>query len=523
MSISKRAIQFFLNLSGANLFSVANNRVKFSPVVSRQRTLVLVSALSLAMLSGLIGYPELVIGEGEQSLQSSDQQSVPANKTSLFDELKTFADVLSIVQQDYVKPIDNRLVVEGAIKGMLTTLDPHSSYLDPDFYKDLQVQTKGEFGGLGVEINVRDGMLVVVSPMEGSPAASAGVRPGDVIVKIDGKFTKDMALVEAVKKLRGAKGTAVVLSIARKPNSQLISIPVVRDTIQVKSIKHRFLGDGLGYVRISQFAEHTSADLRNALKELTSTAVAQNSKNGLRGIILDLRNNPGGLLNQAVEVSDLFLKDGIIVYTDGRDPLQRHNFYAHLRGTEPDYPVVVLVNGGSASAAEIVSGALQDAARAIIVGTQTFGKGSVQTIMPLANGGAVTLTTALYYTKTGRSIQVTGVKPDMVVEAREIEDAPAPSSGSSGSARGVGEPSFREGDLPGAIANPQDVEGKNPPMQSSVIEEETKSETNPIKQINKIDTASFKPIEIEKIGLPEWKDRDPQFAKAVEILQRDAR
>jgi carboxyl-terminal processing protease len=461
-------------------------------------------------------YPGLVRGDvtGKGSTETGEEQT----KSSLFDELKTFADVLSIVQQDYVKPIDNRKVVEGAIKGMLTTLDPHSGYLDPEFYRDLQVQTKGEFGGLGVEINVRDGQLVVVSPMEGSPAAAAGVRPGDVIVKIDGKFAKDMALVEAVKKLRGTKGSAVVLSISRKPGGALIDISVVRDTIQVRSIKSRYLGEGLGYVRVSQFAEHTAKDLKSALKGLQAEA-SRDGASGIRGLVLDVRNNPGGLLNQAVEISDLFLKDGVIVYTDGRDPAQRHNFYAHSRGTEPDYPIAVLVNGGSASAAEIVSGALQDAARAIIVGTQTFGKGSVQTIMPLANGGAVTLTTALYYTKSGRSIQVTGVKPDVMVEAPEVVQTKNSSSspdraGGDGTGRKVGEPLYREGDLPGAIENPQ--EGEAPAAAQG------SDPAAPLKKINQISEEAVKPIDIERIEINDWLSQDPQFSKALEIVKRDA-
>ncbi len=515
MSIIKRAIQVLFSSFRFEMVKAARKSRELRRTSSDLRAQLLGLVLLVGLLSSVTIYPQIVVGEGEGSERQSTAGKSPEIKTSLFDELKTFADVLSIVQQDYVKPIDNRQVVEGAIKGMLTTLDPHSSYLDPEFYRDLKVQTKGEFGGLGVEINVRNGMLVVVSPMEGSPAAKAGVRSGDVIVKIDGKFTKDMALVEAVKRLRGAKGSAVALSIARKTFKDLLEISVIRDTIQVKSIKHRLLDGGLGYVRISQFAEQTASDLRSTLKALHATAIEQKPNTGLRGLIIDVRNNPGGLLNQAVEVADLFLKDGVIVYTDGRDPAQRHNFYAHLRGTEPDYPMVVLVNGGSASAAEIVSGALQDAARALIVGTQTFGKGSVQTIMPLANGGAVTLTTALYYTKTGRSIQVTGVKPDMIVEAREVSEL---QSSSAGPIRRMGEPEYREGDLPGAIANPQEAIELLPTTTPGF---ESTGE-GPLQQINKIDNSAYKPIEIEKIGIEDWKERDPQFAKAVEILQRDA-
>jgi len=411
----------------------------------------------------------------------------------LYEELNVFTDVLAVVQRDYVKPIENKKLVEGAIKGMLATLDPHSSYLDPDFYKDLQVQTKGEFGGLGIEITLKEGLLVVVAPMEGSPADRAGVKAGDVIVKIDGKLTKDFSLVDAVKRMRGPKGSAIILSVARRGSPSLLDFSVVRDNIQVKSVRSRYIGDGLGYVRLSQFMERTGDDLKAALEKLDEEG------DGIKGLVLDLRNNPGGLLTQAVKVSDMFLKDGVIVYTDGRIDSQKQKFYAHARDTEPDYPVVVIVNGGSASASEIVAGALQDAARAIIVGTQTFGKGSVQTITPLQNGGALTLTTALYYTKSGRSIQVTGVKPDIEVAApiETLNETNVPQDSTSNE--------IREGDLPGAIENPNEGD----------------TGLDVLRQINKtpMQPTSEKYIDPETESIESWLGRDPQFGKAVEILR----
>lgn len=421
--------------------------------------------------------------------------------TELIDELKTFTDVLSIVRNDYVTPVTNKKLIEGAIKGMLTTLDPHSGYLDPSFYQDLQIQTKGEFGGLGIELTSKDGMLVVVSPMEGSPAEAAGVRAGDAIIKIDGKFTKDVTLVDAVKKLRGAKGTPIRLSLYRRGLSDLIEVTVMRDIINVKSVRKRGLGDGYGYVRISQFMEKTTDDLEAALRTL-----AKESPSGdLKGLVIDLRNNPGGLLNQAVRVSDLFLKEGVIVYTDGRVESQKQKFYAHERGTEPNYPIVVIVNGGSASASEIVAGALKDAGRALILGTQTFGKGSVQTVTPLENGGALTLTTALYYTKSGHSIQVTGVKPDI-----EIADPNQPQKAESNEDDVPGvHLKIREGDLPGAIDNPTDKPGRE------------SSPTGALDRINKTPKVGpdLSRTPIESRDLNQWLREDPQFQRAFDMLK----
>jgi len=334
------------------------------------------------------------------------------DNAGLFEELKTFTDVLALVQRDYVRDVTDEELVKGAIRGMLKSLDPHSGYLDPDFYNDLQVQTKGEFGGLGIEITIRDGLLMVVAPMEGSPAEQAGIQPGDAIVKIEGTFTKDFSLVEAVKKLRGPKGSKIKISVHREGVAELMDVEIVRDIIAVKSVRGRLLKDGLVYLRLNQFVETSTQDLVEMLRDLSSRL----PKGTINGLVLDMRNNPGGLLTQAVGVSNLFLDEGVIVYTDGRVETQKQKFFASEQGTQPQYPIVVLINGGSASASEIVAGSLQDHGRALVLGTKSFGKGSVQTITPLNNGGALTLTTALYYTKSGRSINEVGIEPDVTVE-----------------------------------------------------------------------------------------------------------
>ena len=336
-----------------------------------------------------------------------------------YERLKVFTEVLSLIQANYVDETKPRDLIYGGIKGMLETLDPHSSFLSPDIFKEMQVETQGSFGGLGIEITVKDRQLTVVAPIEGTPADRAGLHPGDRIVKIDGNPTKDMTLIEAVKKLRGPKGTSVTLTILREESPGPFDLTLVREVIEVKSVRAKDLGDGIAYIRISSFQERTGKDLVKAIEQF--------QKNGISALVLDLRNDPGGLLNQAVQVSDLFLDKGqLIVYTEGRIKNQDLRFSAEHGAQVPKVPMVVLVNGGSASASEIVAGALQDWKRALVLGTKTFGKGSVQTVIPLSDGSGLRLTTAKYYTPKGRSIHGTGIVPDIVVEVPRPTLAKAP-------------------------------------------------------------------------------------------------
>ncbi|MFA5516523.1 MAG: S41 family peptidase [Desulfuromonadales bacterium] len=343
----------------------------------------------------------------------------PANaeaKTQ-YENLQLFTDVLSIVRKSYVEEVDMNKLIYGAINGMLASLDPHSSFLPPDMYKEMRIDTSGEFGGLGIEITVKDGILTIVSPIEDTPAYEAGMKEGDQILKIEDKFTKDMGIMDAVKLMRGPKGSRIRLTIMRDSFEKPREFSLEREIIKVKSIKARTLVDGFAYVRVAQFQERTAEDLHAALARL-------HKENGgeLRGLVLDLRNDPGGLLDQAVRVADTFLEKGLIVYTKGREDGSQMEFSAHPDGTEPDYPIVALINGGSASAAEIVAGALQDHRRAVIMGTQSFGKGSVQTIMPLSDSSGLRLTTARYYTPNGTSIQAQGITPDIVVRSMELKE-----------------------------------------------------------------------------------------------------
>ncbi len=331
-----------------------------------------------------------------------------------YEHLKLFTDVLAIIQNQYVDETDPREVIYGAVRGMLRTLDPHSSFLDPESYREMQVETSGSFGGLGIEITIRDDQLTVVAPIEGTPAWRAGIQPGDRIVKIEGLSTKDMSLVDAVKKMRGPKGTKVTISILREGLREPQDLTLTREIIQVQSVKSQEVEPGIGLIRIRQFQERTARDLEAALAKLEKTG-------RLAGLILDLRNNPGGLLSAAVEVAEKFLGDGqLVVYTEGRVRSQNMRFVAHARHPT-EVPLVVLVNHGSASAAEIVAGAIQDHGRGVVLGQQTFGKGSVQTIIPLSDGSGLRLTTARYFTPKGRQIHGKGITPDIIIEPPKEE------------------------------------------------------------------------------------------------------
>jgi carboxyl-terminal processing protease len=361
-----------------------------------------------------------------------------------YKNLKLFNQVLDMVQKNYVEPVEQKTLIQGAINGMMKSLDPHSSFMTTEMYKELEVETRGSFGGIGIEITILKDVLTVVSPIEDTPAFQAGIKAGDQIIKIDGKSTKDINIMEAVNRLRGPKDTKVTLTIMRETLDKPTDIVITRSIIKIRSIKTRMFDDRIGYIRIAAFQEKTVDDLRKALRDLDGPT------HSLKGLILDMRNNPGGLLTQAVEIADVFLKSGVIVSTRGKAKSLDHQFSARDNGDEPTYPIVILVNEGTASAAEIVSGALQDNRRAIIVGTQTFGKGSVQTVIPLEDGSALKLTTAKYYTPNGRSIQAEGVAPDIVIRyQRSVEEK----EGEAGR--------LREKDLKGHIRS-QNENGQKP-------------------------------------------------------------
>ncbi len=360
----------------------------------------------------------------------------PANKSPLpLDELRTFAEVLDRIKAAYVEPVDDKTLLENAIKGMLSNLDPHSAYLEPEAFAELQESTSGEFGGLGIEVGLEDGFIKVVSPIDDTPASKAGIEAGDLIVKIDGQPTKGLSMMEAVEKMRGKPGSEITLSIVRDGGSPR-DIKLTRAVIKVRSVRSQMLEPGYGYLRITQFQVNTGDEVGKALARLKK----DNEGKKLNGLVLDLRNNPGGVLQAAVEVADHFLTSGLIVYTKGRIANSELRFSADAGDASEAVPLVVLINGGSASASEIVAGALQDHKRGVLMGTDSFGKGSVQTVLPLNNDRALKLTTALYYTPNGRSIQAQGIVPDIQVERAKLTREQA--------AEG-----FREADLQGHLGN----------------------------------------------------------------------
>jgi carboxyl-terminal processing protease len=347
----------------------------------------------------------------------SRSHKVSARSNNIYEELKVFTDVLGLLQKEYVEETNSNELMYGAIKGMLETLDPHSAFMPPNMYKEMQEETKGRFEGLGIEITIKEGILMVVSPIEDTPAFKAGILAGDQILKIDGDSTKNLTLMDSVKRMRGPKGTKVTITIMREGFTKPREFTLTRDVIPVRSVRHELLEKQYGYIRLSQFQEKTEGELDKALK-----ALEEESKGSMKGLVLDLRNNPGGLLDQAVKVTDRFIESGLIVSMEGRREDQKMKFFAHSQGTIARYPLIVLVNGGSASASEIVAGAIQDHGRGILVGTQTFGKGSVQTIFPLKDGSGVRLTTARYFTPNGRSIQAKGIIPDILVKPALSEE-----------------------------------------------------------------------------------------------------
>jgi carboxyl-terminal processing protease len=373
----------------------------------RKTSLILLGAAAGAALTLFVSQPNVILAESSAKAAAADT----------YRQLNLFGDVFERVRADYVEVPDDSKLIESAINGMLAGLDPHSSYMDPKSFRDMQVQTRGEFGGLGIEVTMEDGLIKVVAPIDDTPAAKAGVRANDLITKLDDDQVQGLTLNQAVEKMRGPVNTKIKLTIIRKGVDKPIEITLMRDIIRVRSVRSQVEGDDVGYIRMTQFNEQTTDGLKKALADIS----AKISQDKLKGYILDLRNNPGGLLDQAISVSDAFLEKGEIVSTRGRNAEETQRFSARPGDLTHGKPLIVLVNGGSASASEIVAGALQDHRRATVVGTRSFGKGSVQTIIPLGSGnGALRLTTARYYTPSGRSIQAKGITPDIQV----LQDVP---------------------------------------------------------------------------------------------------
>lgn len=425
----------------------------------RHKTALILYFVAILAITGLLVDKEILLGK----VSDGDNEH--------YSKIKTFTETLSIIKQNYVEEIDDKELINGAIKGMLNQLDPHSSFMPPDAFKEMQVDTKGEFSGLGIQISVKDKMLTVIAPIEDTPAYKAGIKAGDTILKIDGESTKDISIQDAVNKLRGPKGTSVTITIFREGWEKPKDFIIVREVIQIKSVKYKTLEDKIGYVKLTQFQQRTSEDLENALEAL--------EKDKINSLILDLRNNPGGLLNGAVEVTSQFLPEGkLVVYIKGRSGEQQDFNTNSTKKT--DYPMIVLVNEGSASASEIVAGALQDWGRAVVLGMQTFGKGSVQTVIPLSDGSALRLTTARYYTPKGRSIQTTGITPDIIIKTEVKEN-------------GKSHPVIREKDLKQHLKN-------------DVTKEKEIGEKKPESEISEL------PLEISEAD-------DMQLQRAMDLLK----
>ncbi len=406
--------------------------------------------------------------------------------TETYEELKTFSEVLNQVQRHYVDETKTKELVQGAIRGMLSTLDPHSAYMTPEMYKEMQVETKGEFGGVGIQIGVKENRLAVIAPIEGTPAQRAGIKAGDFIVKVNDETTKDLTLMDAVQKMRGPKGTKVNLTIQRDGTPDPLLFTLMRDTIKIESVKSKII-DNLGYVRLTQFQEATGRDLAKAIKQFREQKV--------QGAILDLRNNPGGLLTAAVDVSEQFLPNGkLVVFTKNREG-KKDEWLAKSKDQMDELPMIILVNEGSASASEIVAGALQDWGRAVIVGTTSFGKGSVQTILPLGDGSGLRLTTAKYYTPKGRSIQSTGITPDIVVKL------PAASPAKDG------KPVEKEAETK-ALKPAQGKEKDAAPHSNGKAPDDAATKNGATPQTPPVDSAGDPAVE-----------QDAQLQKAVELLK----
>lgn len=377
-------------------------------MLNKKNIFILSLGIMLGVFMGICGS---VFAELETVKPAADTE-----ETLPYEDLRTFTEIFGRIKRDYVEPVSDKKLLEDAVRGMLSGLDPHSAYLVAEEYQELKEGTTGQFGGLGIEVTMENGFVKVVSPIDDTPAQRAGIKTGDLIVRLDDQPVKGMSLADAVKLMRGEPGSKILLTVVREGEEAPLKITITRDVIKVKSVKSRMLEKGYGYVRISSFQSGTGEGLKESL-----SALKKENGSNLKGLVLDLRNNPGGVLNAAVEVSDAFIKSGLIVYTEGRIENSEMRFNAAPDDLLDGAPIVVLINAGSASASEIVAGALQDQKRAVIMGEKSFGKGSVQTILPTSNGAAVKLTTARYYTPSGRSIQAEGIEPDIVLGRVKLE------------------------------------------------------------------------------------------------------
>ncbi len=430
-----------------------------------------------------------VLAAGSTMVSLARSQSASAANSEIYRQLDLFGEVLERVRSDYVEKPDDPKLIESAINGMLTALDPHSAYLNPKHFRDMQVQTRGEFGGLGIEVTMENGVVKVVAPIEDTPAARAGLMSGDLITHLDKEQILGLTLQEAVEKMRGPVNSPITLTIVRKGTEDPFEVKVTRDVIHINPVKYNAEGDDVGYIRLTTFNEQTTANLQKAVEDLKK----QLGPN-LKGYIIDLRNNPGGLLDQAISVSDAFLDQGAIVLTRGRNLEETQRSNARQGDITDGQKIVVLINGGSASASEIVAGALQDHHRATILGTRSFGKGSVQTIIPLGSNGALRLTTARYYTPSGRSIQAKGIAPEVVVEEELPEDLKkkAEVQGTRGEAN-------LRGHLKGEDATKAEGEAEAEGEDGAAVEEEEQS-----------GSSSYVPAE---------KDKDTQLKYALDLLR----
>ncbi|MFO8048167.1 MAG: S41 family peptidase [Desulfosudaceae bacterium] len=419
------------------------------------------------------------------------QRTISASSSEAYRELKIFTSIIEELEENYVDEVDTRDLVESAIKGMVGSLDPHSQYLPPDAFKEFQADTKGEFEGVGIVITKSKGLLKIISPIEGTPAFRAGVQPGDIITRIDGESTEDIELWEAVKKMRGEKGTSVEITIFRKGESEELDLTLVRDVIPMTSVKSILLKPDYGYVWVTNFQANTTKELIKALDDLEA------DNNGeLKGLILDMRNNPGGLLDQALSISDLFLKEGIMLKVKGREDEQTYK--AHASRSDKSYPMVMLINGGTASASEIVAGALQDHKRALIMGTPSFGKGSVQTIKPLGDGSGMKFTIARYYTPDDRSIQAKGIEPDINVAYRIMDKKDTPQA-------------LKESDLKNHLEAEPDPEANMPSQPDSSRTDDTGDK--PAEAENKgVENSKYGQLEADQLLL------DTQVNRALDTL-----